>query len=78
MSQKRHLDLLRFVFPKGKGCSVHSFVKKKFDFDKIQGLPTNGGLTTLPPTPCHFFAYTLFTGWLRPWLTFSAEQPRTH
>ena len=43
MSQKKHLDLLCFIFPKSKRCrpSVHLFVKKKNidKFDKIQELP---------------------------------------
>ena len=39
MSQKKHLDLLCFIFPKSKRCSVHLFVKKKNidKFDKIPG-----------------------------------------
>ena len=50
MSQKKHLDQQCFVFPKGKGCSVHLFVKTIIDkFDKFQELLTNGGLTAVPP-----------------------------
>ena len=40
MSQKKHLDLLCFVFPKDKGCSVHLFVKLIIDkFDQNPGVP---------------------------------------
>ena len=45
--------------------AVNDFVGRSID--KIQELPTNGGLTALPPPPlAGFFAYTSFTGWLRP------------
>ena len=58
MSQKKHLDLQCFVFPTGKECSVQLFVKKIIDkFDKIQELPTYGGLTVVPPPPLPFFGF---------------------
>ena len=45
---------------------VNEFVGRSID--KIQEIPTNWGLTALPhPPPCRFFAYTSFTGCLRPW-----------
>ena len=54
MSQKKHLDLLCFIFPKSKRCSVHLFVKKKKNidkFDKIQELPTYSDSFDIPPPP---------------------------
>ena len=49
MSQKKHLDLLCFIFPKSKRCSVHLFVKKNIDkFDKIQELPTYSDSFDIP------------------------------
>ena len=60
MSQKRNLDLPCFVFPKGKGCCVHLYVKKNIDkFDKIRELPTNGGLPVPPPPLPRAFLHTL-------------------
>ena len=56
MSQKKHLDLLCFVFFKGKGCSVHLFLNKKFLIYLIKSK------SFLMP----IVAYTSFTGWLRP------------
>ena len=53
MSQKKHLDLLCFVSPKGKGYSVHLFVHKLLtNLIKIQELPTIIGGA---PPPCRFF-----------------------
>ena len=57
MSQKKHLDLLCFVFPKGKGYSVQLFVHKLLtNLIKIQELPTIiGALRRPPPPPSPFF-----------------------
>lgn len=52
--KRRHLELLCFVFPKDKECSVDSSVRNIiYKFDKIQERPTDGGLTALP-TRCRF------------------------
>ena len=66
MSQKKHLDVLCFVFPTGKGCSVHLFVKNIIDkFDNIQELPTYGGLVLVPSPPLAiFFLRVHFIYWL--------------
>ena len=55
MSQKKHLDLLCFIFPKSKRCSVHLFVKNKNidKFDKIQELPTYSDSFDIPPLPTY-------------------------
>ena len=59
---------------------MHLFVKKIIDkFDKIQELPTYGGLTVVPPRPLAVFWFFLrvhFIYWLAmPWFTYSADFP---
>ena len=67
MSQKKHLDLLCFVFPiQGKGCRVHLFVKKNnnkimTNLIKSRSIPPMGALRPIPD-PLPFFAYTSFKG----------------